>query len=164
MNTKELASLLLKSVESNSGKFVPWWEDDFENCMYRYDMFSEEDIQNVTECVKNSDMAELLAPVGGMGMTVLHLLVWNNFEEAVRFMIDNGADVNVKAVLGQGILKDVCIGVTPFLIACYQGNLSMAKLLIEAGAELCAVDEKGRNAYHYLCSYINKMSRDYECV
>lgn len=163
MDIKELTNMLISSVESSRKKFVPWWEDDFENSMYYYDMFSKEDIENVNTCVKENDKAEFLLPVGGMGLSLFHLLVWHNFEDAVKMLIQDGVDVNIAAVLGQGILKDVCIGATPLMLACYQGNLPMVKLLLENGADAAKTDERGRNAYHYLSSYINKLSRDYEC-
>lgn len=36
---------------------------------------------------------------------------------------------------------------TPFILATYHGHDDAAKTLIEAGADACAVDEKGSNAY-----------------
>lgn len=164
MEIKELTDILVSSLESNRAKYVPWWEDDFENCMYSYEMFSKEDIENITECIKNCEKEVLFTKVGCMGLSLFHLLVWHNFYDVVKTLIDEGADVNISAVEGQGILKDVCIGATPLMLACYQGNLNMVKLLIEAGADTKAVDEKGRNAYHYLCSYIYRLPHEYQCM
>lgn len=164
MNAKELTNMLASSLESNRSKYIPWWEDDFENSMYYYSIIKEEDVKNVHEYLVSCDKAELFQPVSSMGLTLFHMLVWHNFYDEVKQLIDDGANVNIKAELGKGILKDVCVSVTPLMLACYQGNLYMAKLLIDAGADTCAVDEMGRNAYHYLCSHINRLPRDYECV
>lgn len=164
MNIQEMTDMFVNSFESNNGKYIPWWDGDHENSNYYYDIFRKEDIEGVHNCVMSYDKADLLKPVGSMGVTLFHMLVWHNFYDEVKYLIDEGIDVNVKGESGTGILKDVCIGVTPLLLACYQGNAAMAELLINAGADICAVDEKGRNAYIYLSSYINNLSRGYECV
>lgn len=164
MDTKEMTDMLVRSLESNNSRFIPWWEGDHEDSSYYYEMLKQEDVENVRECIASCDKAELFQPVGSMGVSIFHLLVWHNFYDDVKKLIDDGADVNIKAELGKGILKDVCVGATPLMFACYQGNYEMAKLLVEAGADTCASDEMGRNAYHYLASRINKLPRDYECL
>ena len=40
MDVKELTNLLTTSATmANQRNFIPWWEDDFENCIYRYRIF-----------------------------------------------------------------------------------------------------------------------------
>jgi len=41
-------------------------------------------------------------------------------------------------------------GLTPFLLACLCGNLSMVRLLLEHGADVSVSDKRGMNAYHFL--------------
>ena len=51
MDIKELTDLLVKSGETVHCKYVPWWEDDFENCTYRYDILKEEEINAPAEAL-----------------------------------------------------------------------------------------------------------------
>lgn len=167
MNIKELEDMLVSSFESNRNKYIPWWDGDHNNSDYYYNIFNDEEIKAVNECITACERKEILEPVGSMGVTLFHLLVWHNFYDEVKYLIDAYDDkndlVNARGQLGKGILKDVCVGVTPLMLACYQGNVLMVKLLIEAGADVLAVDEKRRNVYHYLLSYINKLQKDYTC-
>ena len=50
MDIKELTDLLVKSGETVHCKYIPWWEDDFENCIYRYDIFKEGEIKEIEDC------------------------------------------------------------------------------------------------------------------
>ncbi len=163
MDIKELTELLVQSVESNRGKYVPWWEDDFENCMYRYDLFSKEDIHNVEECVKACDKSQLFEPVGSLGFTLLHHLVWLNFYSMVENLWDNPSEKpafeEINCTDGKG--KDI----TPLMLACSRGNLAMAKLLMTYGADFTLCDWRGRNVYHYLASpSIKGMTNYYRCL
>ena len=80
MNLKELTDLLVTSSERlNETKFIPWWEGDHENAIYRYDVLSAETIQDAEACIDACSKEELLSPVGVMGFTLFHLLVWHNF-------------------------------------------------------------------------------------
>lgn len=155
MNINQLLDTLRQSIECTNGKYIPWWDFDPEDNMYYFSTYNKEDIQEIHEFISSCDKDELLKPVSCMGLSIFHLLVWNNFYDDVKFLIENGADVNNKAELGQGRLKDVCVGITPIMIACYRGNLAMVKLLVEAGADTSIADEKGRNVYHYLGGYID---------
>lgn len=163
MDMKELQKLLVESIENNRGKYVPWWQDDFEHCMYRYNIFTEEEIEKVIQCVNGCKNEEITANIGAMGLTLFHLLVWHNFYEAVEKILNDGVDINIQAAEGKGILKETCIGATPLMLACYRGNFKMVKLLKEKGADMVLKDAKGRNAYHYLCGYIKNLPIDYEC-
>ena len=51
MNENELTALLVQSCESNQSKYVPWWNTDMKHSMYRYHVFSEEEINNITKSV-----------------------------------------------------------------------------------------------------------------
>lgn len=88
MDAKELSKLLTESAtRTNSSKYIPWWEDDFENCIYRYDIFKEDVVKEAESCLEQCSKETLLAPTGiygGYGLTLFHLLVWHNFYDAVK--------------------------------------------------------------------------------
>lgn len=147
MDIRELTDILVKSSQrTNQSKYIPWWEDDFENCIYRYDIFGEEEVRAMEACIAECGREALTAPVGSYGLTLLHLLVWHNFYDAVSKLLCEGKiegeEINMPDHKGHGI--------TPFLLACCRGNLAMAQLLLENGADASLCDEKGRGVYHYL--------------
>ena len=160
MDIKELTEKLLQSAEGNRGKYVPWWEDDFENCIYRYDIFSKEDIQNVEESVKTWERSQLFAPVGSLGFTLFHLFVWHNFYDIVEQILEDKPEyeeINCTDSKGKEI--------TPLMLACCRGNLAMVQLLLNHGADDTRCDARGRNAYHYLASPVIKgLTNDYRCL
>lgn len=111
MDVKELSKLLTESAtRTDQSKFIPWWEDDFENCIYRYDIFSEDTVAEIQSCLAQCPKETVLVPTGvygGYGLTLLHLLVWHNFYDAVKAMFDDGrladGDVNVTDDKGYGL-------------------------------------------------------------
>lgn len=150
MDVKELSKLLTESATRvNQSKYIPWWEDDFENCIYRYDIFSKDMVEETQNCLAQCPRETVIAPTGiygGYGLTLLHLLVWHNFYDAIKAMFDDGRlsgeDVNVTDDKGYGL--------TPLLLACCRGNLAMTELLLEHGADVSASDKRGMNAFHFL--------------
>ena len=63
MDIKELTTLLTTSAtRTNQSKFIPWWEDNFENCTYRYDIFPENVVADIQDCVAQCATESLLAP------------------------------------------------------------------------------------------------------
>ena len=149
MDVKELTNLLTTSATmANQRNFIPWWEDDFENCIYRYRIFPKNVIADVESCAAQCSGETLLAPgiQGSYGLTLFHLLVWHNFFDAVKDILDSkrisGRDVDQPDHNGYGL--------TPFLLACCQGNLAMARLLLDHGADCRLTDKRGMNAFHFL--------------
>lgn len=150
MSLQELTELLAESSEHyNLAKTVPWWESDQEDddtYYYEDKIFSQDTIEEVNACVAGCQRNELLSPAGQAGLTLFHLLVWHNFYDAVeQMLLDGRVD---SAVVNQGDAKGQ--GLTPFLLACSRGNLSMVRLLLEHGADDSLCDERGMNAYHFL--------------
>ena len=89
MDIKELTDLLTKSATRlNESQFIPWWEDDFENCIYRYCIFPESLVAQAQECLSRCRAETLLTP-GSYGLTLFHLLVWHNFYDAVKSMLED---------------------------------------------------------------------------
>ncbi len=147
MDRKELTELLVASSEQcNQNRFIHWWQVDDENCIYVYDILEDEIIQGAEACLAECGREELLAPVGRVGLTLFHLLVWHNFYGLVEKMLCDGRvegeDVDIPDHNGHGL--------TPFLLACERGNLAMARLLLDHGAKDFLCDERGMNAYHFL--------------
>ncbi len=148
MDREELTKLLVESAEDNSSqdKFIPWWEDDFEEAIYRYEILEEDVIQGAEACVPEAGKEALLTPVGKAGVTLFHLLVWHNFYHLVeQLLLDKviGPD-EINTTDGKGH------GLTALMVACARGNFAMAKLLLEHGAEDSLCDERGMNGYHFL--------------
>ena len=125
MDVKELTALLVNSSENNRCKFIPWWEDDFENCMYRYDLLKKEEIQNVEDCIAACDIDTLLSPVGRYDFTIFHLLIWLNFYHAAEQLLGN----QEFAEKGTNLANKN--GITPLLLACCRGNLAIVQLLLD---------------------------------
>lgn len=147
MNITELTDLLVTSSQQFSqARFIPWWEDDYENCSYYYSILREETVQDANACLAACGREELLSPAGRYGLSLFHLCVWHNFYDAVDHMLRDGKitgdDVNLPDHKGYGL--------TPFLLACLCGNLPMAKLLLDHGADASASDKRGMNPYHFL--------------
>ena len=111
-----------------------------------YNIFEEEVVQKAEACLAECDKETLFAPVGTYGLTLFHLLVWHNFYNAIEKMIDDGRvgteEINMSDHKGYGF--------TPFLLACFRGNLAMVQLLIAHGADTMVSDKRGMNAYHIL--------------
>ncbi|MDE7297786.1 MAG: hypothetical protein K2N94_03010, partial [Lachnospiraceae bacterium] len=142
MDIKTTAAMLTESAESRGGKYIPWWEDDFEHCEYQNHIFTAEEIRQVEECVRECGVDALSAPAGKSGYTLFHLLVWYNFYEVAKKALEDGVDANLTDKKGKGV--------TPLLLSCCRGNLAMTRLLLDHGADASCRDVKGRNCYHYL--------------
>jgi ankyrin repeat protein len=67
------------------------------------------------------------------GKTPLHIAVENNYEDIIKFLLENKADVNVKDNEGN----------TPLHIAIKKGNYFVIKELIKFGADKNAKNNKG---------------------
>ncbi len=159
MDVKELTALLVNSSENNRCKFIPWWEDDFENCMYRYDLLKKEEIQNVEDCIAACDIDTLLSPVGRYDFTIFHLLIWLNFYHAAEQLLGN----QEFAEKGTNLANKN--GITPLLLACCRGNLAIVQLLLDHDANPTLSDTDGRNVYHYLAHpRIDGLQNDYQCL
>lgn len=154
MDIKELTDLLVKSGETVHCKYVPWWEDDFENCTYRYDILKEEEIKEIESCACSAERSLLFEPVSSVGLNLFALFVWHNLYNLVETLLSEGADANCTDGKGKKI--------TPLMLVCCRSNLKMAELLLAHGANTKACDAAGKNCYHYLAyPYIEGMTRMY---
>ena len=74
--------------------------------------------------------------------TALREAIAHKHEAAVRLLLDRGADPNLADNLGS----------TPLMVAAAQGFLPLMRLLLEAKAEVNAVDpQTGGTAFHWTC-------------
>lgn len=144
MDFKEMSAMLAESATDSDGRYIPWWADDFtdEECEYEDNLFTAEEIREIEECAKACGTDDMTAPVSGVGYPLFHLLVWHNFYNAVKKALDDGVDANLNDSENRGV--------TPLLLACTRGNLAMAVLLLDHGADASCRDVKGRNCFHYL--------------
>jgi|SRR5476651_172028 len=78
------------------------------------------------------------------GDTPLHNAVWAGSETIAKLILSHNADV-VNAPNGNGA--------TPLMIAAQLGDETMTKTLIENGANIKALDVKGKSALHYAEEY-----------
>ena len=91
MNISELTDMLVTSSQQyNQAKFNPWWEGDHKEAIYRYSIFSEKDLEGARDCVAGCGKEEIFSPVGEVGLTLFHLLVWHNFQDVVKDLLDSG--------------------------------------------------------------------------
>lgn len=156
MDINEVKNLLAVACESNRYKYIPWWEDDFENCIYRYNIFKEEEIKDIEECINGCGSKVASLPVGSMGMPLFHILVCLGFYNLVEGILDK-QDTGIASLAGSN-------GITPLMVACSRGNLAMAEVLLKYGADVSVCDADGRNVYHYLTyPYIKGLAPVYEC-
>ena len=65
------------------------------------------------------------------GMTALHWEAKKGCSDAVKSLIDAGADIEARNSLGR----------SPLFVACENGNFAQVKMLVEAGASVCATDQ-----------------------
>jgi len=145
MEVKELKDMLEKSGTSNRSKYVPWWEGNFNDFSYKYEVFSDEEIREIEACIESCGKEELTEEAGNYGYSLFQLLVWHNFYHAVEKILDEGkleGEIDAADHGGRGI--------TAFLLACCRGNYAMAQLLLKHGANVSQSDAKGNNGYHYL--------------
>ena len=89
---------------------------------------------------------------GSMGISIFHHLVFHHYYEAAKLLLTKGLNPNIPGEKGENPYEKAYLGVTPLHLACHMGNYEMAKLLVEYGADTLAVDNQGRNCFHYLAS------------
>jgi len=70
------------------------------------------------------------------GASALHLAIVAEHEEITELLLENGADINIKA-------RDQ-YGGTPLHWAAFLGHKQMVEMLVEAGAEINAQDKDGK--------------------
>jgi len=160
MEIKELSKILGSSLTSNRSKYIPWWICEFNENMYRYNLFTQEEIKEVQECIANCDKSALTDTSDNYGLTLFHLLVWHNFFDAVKTILDDeslGMDVNITDGRGKGL--------TPLMLSCCRGNFNMTKLLIDHGADTTLCNAAGQNAWHCLARpRLENFQNGFECL
>lgn len=76
------------------------------------------------------------------GATPLHLAVAHDQENIVGLILDNGADINIRA--------NNLDGASPLAWAAFLGKVRMTKILLNRGADVDALDNHGNNAIESL--------------
>ncbi len=70
------------------------------------------------------------------GFTGLMFASWSGHTDLAQFLVDNGADVDMKDSMGR----------TALMIASNNGYLEIVKILVEKGADMNAKDDEGKTA------------------
>ncbi len=78
---------------------------------------------------------------GGYLQTPLMPAVMYGHEDLVRYLLDQGANINAKDLNG----------LTPLIWSVKTGNLSMMQLLVSRGSDISICNNGGENALHYAC-------------
>lgn len=100
------------------------------------------------DSARNGDVAALqnqirswndLEVKNAKGYTLLMLAAYNGREEAVRFLISQGANVNFTDLGGNSILMG----------AAFKGHARIVELLLRAGADRNYKNPKGQNAFQF---------------
>ena len=144
MDIKQLTEKLSKSSTSNNGKYVPWWSGWENDSMCRYDLFSAEEIAETDALIATATAEELTAPVCAYKYTLFHLLVWHNFYNAVRSVVE-------RKIIDADVTEGGGKGVTPLMLACFYSNHEMFKLLVR--------DQNGRRGQDVLALPLGRASR-----
>jgi ankyrin repeat protein len=76
------------------------------------------------------------------GFTPLMFAVANANEKMTAYLIEHGANVNLRNRIGQ----------TPLMLAATKGHKPIVEELVNAGADTCAVDDEGRSAMAWAVS------------
>ena len=113
-------------------------------------MNKEIQLYSSIEAGKNDEARALIDELGtdfkaDGGTALNYAALYNNFEIA-RFCIANKADID--AEYDSTKVK----GYTPLMAACKNGNIEMAQLLLENGANLEKRDKRGFNALELACA------------
>jgi len=82
----------------------------------------------------NADLREFIDATANNGRTALTYAARRGHTDAVRFLINAGANVNVRDNRGE----------TALMYAAFSGHTDIARLLIQAGANVNATDTRGR--------------------
>ena len=91
MEVKELINLFANSSQrASEAQYIPWWEGNHEDAIYRYSVFKKEVVQEIEACVAECEKETLLTTGGYYGLTLFHFLVWHNFYDAVEKMLCDG--------------------------------------------------------------------------
>jgi uncharacterized protein len=94
---------------------------------------------------KTTERYQIGEDVFPKGFSVLSAAAWGGNAEVVQFLIDNGADVNI---------KDDEYLIDPLFLAATKGYYDVAKVLIDNGADVFAVNHHG-TARNAACHYGN---------
>jgi len=84
------------------------------------------------------------------GWTPLHWAVYYRSLAVTEFLLENGADPNLKTTAAWGSMKAGC---TPLIISAYYGLPNFAEPLLKHGAKVGLADNTGLTAMHYAKQY-----------
>jgi len=95
-----------------------------------FSKFNEQNIKEFEELLENGADINFQSPDG------MTCLFWCDNIKWVEFLIKKGANINIKDNLGD----------TPLIKYAQQGDFDIFKFLLESGADLSAINNRGKNA------------------
>jgi ankyrin repeat protein len=105
------------------------------------------DLPRVMELVKKG---EKVNEVDKWGWTPLLWAVFYQSEDVTKYLLEQGADVNVTATRPYSKMMP---GTTPLIIASYYGLDNMIDMLLQKGAKVDAKDLSGKTALDYATQF-----------
>ena len=108
----------------------------FQLCQYGDIDGVKENIQDITNLNQHNDLQ----------YTPLTLAIWSGNNELVKYLIEQGADVNFPSRYGK----------TPLMTAVEEGSIPIVRTLLENDAHVNDTDDDGDNALIYAIFYCNE--------
>ncbi len=114
---------------------------------------------SLSQAVIEADMVAVQAQVQGgksvnaidkWGWTPLLWAVYYNYYQISEYLLEKGADPNIKSVQNQGAIP---MGSTPLLVASYYGNAKIVELLLKHGADQNIRNNAGNTAHDVAAKY-----------
>jgi len=107
-------------------------------------------IDNLKAFVESTNFADINKKYGGWNQTLLHIAARKNLLDCVKYLIENGADINALDRYSDTPLHDVA----------YMGHNSIIEYLLERGADKEHINHDGKTAsqkahYQFIAVYID---------
>lgn len=101
------------------------------------------DLAKVQQCIEKG---EKVTDVDKWGWTALHWAAYYGQPKVAQWLLDHGADPNMKTLKSYGRYKP---GITPLILAAYYGHDEIVKALLEKKADASTQDSQGKIAIEY---------------
>ncbi len=101
------------------------------------------DLAKVQQCLEKG---EKVNDIDKWGWTALHWAAYYGQPKVAQWLLDHGADPNMKTLKGYGRYNP---GITPLILAAYYGHDDIVKALLDKKADASTQDSHGKIAIEY---------------